>query len=101
VREKNVPGKWKIPTIILGVLALIGWRYAQSADPGIGASTQEAMAIGTDTYIYGYPLVTMEMTPRVMTNVDAPTGQHAPIGAVRVVAGVSYRSFSRCYRSER
>src|SRR5262249_44429458 len=29
---------------------------------------------------YGYPLVTMEMTRRVMTNVAAPVGTHAPMG---------------------
>jgi hypothetical protein len=41
---------------------------------------QEAFAIGTDAYIYGYPLVTMEMTRRVMTNTAAPEGNHAPMG---------------------
>jgi len=36
--------------------------------------------LATDAYIYGYPLVTMEMTRRVMTNVAAPEGTRAPIG---------------------
>ena len=36
--------------------------------------------IATDAYIYGYPLVTMEMTRRVMTNVAAPEGTRAPMG---------------------
>jgi hypothetical protein len=67
-------------TIILGVLTVICWRYAQSADPSIRVGTQETLAIGTDAYIYGYPLVTMEMTRRVMTNVAVPTGMHAPMG---------------------
>jgi hypothetical protein len=35
---------------------------------------------GVEAYIYGYPLVTMEMTRRVMTNVEKPTGPHAPMG---------------------
>ena len=73
--RKRVP-----PTIILGILAVIGWRYAQSADPRIGVSSHEALTIGTDAYIYGYPLVTMEMTRRVMTNVAVRTGKHAPMG---------------------
>ncbi len=33
-----------------------------------------------EAYIYGYPLVTMEMTRRVMTNVAAPEGTRAPMG---------------------
>ena len=33
-----------------------------------------------DAYVYGYPLVTMEMTRRVMTNVAAPEGTRAPMG---------------------
>ncbi|HTH17830.1 MAG TPA: DUF1254 domain-containing protein [Magnetospirillum sp.] len=36
--------------------------------------------LATDAYIYGYPLVTMEMTRRVMTNVAAPEGTRAPMG---------------------
>ncbi|QGM96382.1 DUF1254 domain-containing protein [Methylocystis parvus] len=40
----------------------------------------ESFKIASDAYIYGYPLVTMEMTRRVMTNVAAPEGTHAPMG---------------------
>ena len=40
----------------------------------------EALPIGVEAYIYGYPLVTMEMTRRVMTNVDKPEGTRAPMG---------------------
>ena len=36
--------------------------------------------LATDAYIYGYPLVTMEMTRRVFTNVARPEGTHAPMG---------------------
>jgi hypothetical protein len=32
--------------------------------------------LATDAYIYGYPLVTMEMTRRVMTNVATAQGNH-------------------------
>ena len=32
----------------------------------------EALALATETYVYAYPLVTMEMTRRIMTNVAAP-----------------------------
>ena len=43
-------------------------------------SAQEAQQISVEGYIYGYPLVTMEMTRRVMTNVDKPEGTWAPMG---------------------
>jgi hypothetical protein len=36
--------------------------------------------LATDAYIFGYPLVTMEMTRRVMTNAAAPEGMRAPMG---------------------
>jgi len=38
--------------------------------------------IASDAYVYGYPLVTMEMTRRVMTNVAAPAGTRAPMGTL-------------------
>ena len=43
-------------------------------------SESEAESIGSEAYIYGYPLVTMEMTRRVMTNVASPEGLRAPMG---------------------
>ena len=35
--------------------------------------------LATDAYIYGYPLVTMDMTRRVMTNVATPQGNRGPM----------------------
>ena len=54
----------------------------------------EPFWIATDAYIYGYPLVTMEMTRRVMTNVAAPEGTRAPMGQfvrARQYPDASYR----------
>jgi hypothetical protein len=47
--------------------------------PG-GPSETDVRAIGVDAYIYGYPLVTMEYTRRVITNVKKPEGTHMPMG---------------------
>jgi hypothetical protein len=38
--------------------------------------------LATDAFIYGYPLVTMEMTRRVLTNAAVPAGTHAPMGQI-------------------
>ena len=44
------------------------------------AAEQEAFELGVEAYIYGYPLVTMDMTRRVMTNATRPLAHHAPMG---------------------
>lgn len=40
----------------------------------------EARAIAEEAYIYGYSLISVEMTRKVMTNVEKPTAKHAPMG---------------------
>ncbi len=65
-----------IAGLALGVVAMTG-------SPVLGQdriSEKEATELGVQAYIYGYPLVTMEMTRRVMTNVATPQGSHAPMG---------------------
>lgn len=47
----------------------------------IGSDLEEFW-IATDAYIYGYPLVTMEMTRRVMTNVAEAKGSRGPMGHI-------------------
>ncbi len=42
----------------------------------------EDFSIASDAYIYGYPLVTMEMTRRVVSNVAKPAGTRAPMGTL-------------------
>jgi len=57
-------------------------------------SERQANEIGTEVYIYGYPLVTMEMTRRVMTNSADPAGLRAPMGQfahARQFPPVTYR----------
>ena len=40
----------------------------------------ETLALATEAYVYAYPLVTMEITRRIMTNVAGPEGTRAPMG---------------------
>jgi hypothetical protein len=64
---------------------------AAAADPKTGTSpkpaavkgkitAREALEVATDAYVFGYPLVMMDMTRRVMTNVRQPEGMRAPMG---------------------
>jgi len=43
-------------------------------------STADVQSAAVDAYIYGYPLVTMELTRRNFTNVAKPDGKSAPMG---------------------
>ena len=65
---------WTV-TLIAGLL--VAPILAKAAAP---PTPQETAQIGADAYIYGYPLITMEMTRRVMTNVATPKGKYAPMG---------------------
>ncbi len=44
------------------------------------AKEVEAREIAIDAYMYAYPMVTMEVTRRVMTNVEKAEGSKAPMG---------------------
>ena len=44
------------------------------------AKAVEAREVAIEGYIYAYPLVTMELTRRVMTNVEKPEATRAPMG---------------------
>ncbi len=63
--------------ICLATLLSLGTAQTSYADD---ASRQRMLDAGVDAYVYGYPLVTMEITRRVMTNVAAPDGRRAPMG---------------------
>src|SRR5262245_23812630 len=64
--------------MLLATCALI--TGSALAQPAAKLSEEQALALGTEAYVYGYPLITMEMTRRVVTNVAAPQGAHAPMG---------------------
>ena len=66
----------------LGLLGASSALGSAQAEGFIGEMVTDAedLRAASDAYIYGYPLVTMEFTRRVMTNVATPEGSHAPMG---------------------
>ena len=62
------------------LLVALNGQHASAQQAAAPLSADEATAIATDAYIYGYPLVTVEMTRRVVTNVATPVGLRAPMG---------------------
>ncbi len=62
---------------------------AAAARPGLAegpvldfVESTEDFDIAVDAYVYGYPLVTMEMTRRIITNVTEPVGTRGPMGTI-------------------
>ena len=67
----------------LGLLAGTALATVARADEGLHPlEGMEDFWTATDAYIYGYPLVTMEMTRRVMTNVASVGGNRGPMGQI-------------------
>jgi len=68
----------------LALLLLATWAgltgFVAAAEEPAPVKELEARDVAIEAYIYAYPLVTMEMTRRVMTNVAAPEGTRAPMG---------------------
>jgi hypothetical protein len=60
------------------MLATVGCDSKQSATPTPGL--EDAVSTATDAYVYGYPLVTMDVTRKRFTNVAQPDAAHAPMG---------------------
>lgn len=74
--------KTRIPQIAAALFAagaLLGWPVAPAgaAEPA-PVSNEEAAEIAVEAYLYAYPLVIMDVTRRVTTNVETPAGVHAP-----------------------
>ena len=64
-----------------GAMSAFSLSQARAEGPLFAAiEGGEEFWLATDAYIYGYPLVTMEMTRRVVTNVPAVEGTRGPMG---------------------
>jgi hypothetical protein len=62
------------------LLVCVAFGLLGESKNAVALTPDEARTIAEEAYIYGYPLVTMEYTRRVMTNVAQPEGTHAPMG---------------------
>ena len=74
--------------LCLGIAASSALKAADN--PG----NLDADAIAVEAYVYAYPLVTVELTRRRLTNVVAPEGTSAPMGQfakLRTYPDASYR----------
>jgi len=69
--RNNLYKAWAM-LVTVPVLLTIGWLYSQSANRIVPMTEQEASAIATDAYIYGYPLVTTKVTGLAFTNTIKP-----------------------------
>jgi hypothetical protein len=67
------------PKLWIGALAFA--FFTPGGTPAFTAADElNTVEAGVDAYVYGYSLVTMEYTRRVMTNTAEPQGSHAPMG---------------------
>ena len=74
--------------VLMFIIVVLLTAQPTWAKPEAEMGEQEASQIAIDAYIYGYPLVTMEMTRRVITNVEKPEGTRGPMGQL-----VRYREY--------
>jgi hypothetical protein len=80
MKRKTIAVTAMVLPLLFGLMSCAQEVPKKESPKPAGPSAQEAINIATEAYIFGYPLVTMEMTRRVLTNVAAPEAQKAPMG---------------------
>ena len=71
----------KISVSVLALATVLFVRCGREKSNGNAhsVSVEEATSIATQAYIYGYPLVTIDMTRKEMTNIASQDAGHAPM----------------------
>ncbi|MFO1415032.1 MAG: DUF1254 domain-containing protein [Burkholderiales bacterium] len=91
--QATKPLGWLAAVALAMTMAACGKQEAPKVEQAVDKAATEAKAAAEnaakelaareaalDAYIYAYPMVTMEYTRRVMTNVEKPEGSKAPMG---------------------
>jgi hypothetical protein len=77
----NITRRYAIGAGLGTAVSALTLSSTRAEGPLLGAvEGGEEFWLATDAYIYGYPLITMEMTRRVITNVSAVEGTRGPMG---------------------
>jgi hypothetical protein len=90
-KESMTPSFRRDAVVFLcGIFALLlfGCGGNQTASGGKSPGLEEAVSTATDAYIYGYPLVTMDMTRKFITNYSTVQGNRGPMGKI-----IKYRTY--------
>lgn len=69
-------------TFLILIRSISQSQPSEPVDSISGLTEAEIIKRAREAYIYGYPLVMMEMTRRVMTNFERPTGMGAPVNQI-------------------
>lgn len=68
---------YPLPTAIVGIAIMLPIASARAQDP---LAEEETLRLGSEAVVYGLPMILMDMTKRVQTNVVSPQPNgHAPI----------------------
>src|SRR5215468_6677821 len=73
-------------TLGFGVAAALALLMTSAAIQAAPLSSDEAHAIGVEAYLYFYPLVTMDITRKQLTNVEHTEGINAPMNSFANIA---------------
>jgi hypothetical protein len=81
--------------------SLLGCGVNQTPSAAKSPGLEETVSTATDAYIYGYSLVTVDMTRRQLTNVAKPDATHAPMGQNLEDSHIPPSGDAHRYRSQR